>query len=88
MTVHIRIFGSVQGVFFRKFAKVEADKFGIGGWVRNNDDGSVEIMAFEEKDKLERFIDWCKKGPPLAKVENVEVDWVKNEANFFEFDII
>ncbi|OGD88183.1 hypothetical protein A2870_02530 [Candidatus Curtissbacteria bacterium RIFCSPHIGHO2_01_FULL_41_11] len=88
MTVSIRVFGSVQGVFFRRSAKEEADKLGVTGWVRNKADGSVEVLAVGEGDKLEDFLKWCKKGPPLAKVENVEVDWSHTDADFAKFDIL
>ena len=71
----IKIFGQVQGVFFRHSAKREAERLGLTGWVRNNDDGSVEIRAEGPRDKLEEFIVWCKKGPPAAKVERVEIEW-------------
>lgn len=88
MQVHIRIYGQVQGVFFRSGAKEEADKLGLVGWVRNNRDGSVEIMASGEKRALEKFLVWCKKGPPFAKVENIEVDWQDREEDFDRFDIL
>lgn len=86
--VRIIIFGRVQGVFFRKSTKEKADELGVLGWVRNDSDGSVEIMAVGEKEILEKFIKWCKKGPPLAKVENVEADWSKASSDFEEFSII
>ena len=85
---HVRVYGLVQGVFYRKLAKIEADKSGIGGWARNDADGSVEIMASGQKKVLEQFVEWCKQGPPLAKVEKVEVDWVDGGENFSGFDII
>lgn len=87
-TVNIRVFGIVQGVFFRKSAKIEADNMGVVGWVRNEGDGSVEIMASGEKEALEKYISWCKKGPPLAKVEMAEVDWLEGEEEFDSFNII
>ncbi|MBI3282545.1 acylphosphatase [Candidatus Curtissbacteria bacterium] len=87
MTVIIKIYGSVQGVFFRRSAKEEADKLGLVGWVRNRDDGSVEVLAVGPQQKLNEFVVWCKKGPPFAKVENVEVD--RQEAQEFDaFDIL
>ena len=87
-TVNIRVSGLVQGVFFRKSTKTEAEKLGLAGWVRNESDGSVEIMAAGDKAKLEELISWCKKGPPLAKVENVELDWLKEVEDFEEFSVI
>lgn len=71
--VYIKVYGKVQGVFFRRTAKVEADKLAIGGWVRNKFDGSLEISASGEQKDIKNFVNWCKKGPPFAQVENVEV---------------
>lgn len=86
--VHIKIYGQVQGVFFRAYAKEMADRLGIVGWVRNNDDGSVEVLAEGPKDKLEEFVRWCKEGPSLAQVEKVEVDEQKTEDEFGNFEIV
>lgn len=87
-TVNIRVFGVVQGVFFRKSTKDDADRLGLVGWVRNDRDESVEIMASGEKKVLDQFIAWCKKGPPMASVESVEVDWLKSVQEFDGFSII
>lgn len=67
------ISGKVQGVFYRAQAKKIAQKFSLSGWAKNEPDGNVFILAQGEKASLEQFIEWCKKGPPLAKVENVEL---------------
>lgn len=88
MQVNIRIAGQVQGVFFRRSAKEEADRLAIGGWVRNNRDGSVEIMAVGPKDQLDQFAAWCKKGPREAKVEKVDIKWEQNSKDFDKFEII
>ena len=85
--VHIKIFGEVQGVFFRRSAKLEAEKLGFVGWVKNSNDGSVEVMAQGEKKSMEKFIKWCKKGPPFAKVKNVEIEWHKDLHDFDNFSI-
>lgn len=86
--VRLQISGQVQGVFFRRSAKVKAGELGIFGWVRNKSDGSVEAIAQGSKDKINEFISWCRKGPPFAKVENVEIDWKKDLEDFGEFEII
>lgn len=86
--VHILVYGQVQGVFFRHQTKEIANKLGILGWVKNTDDGKVEIVAEGEKEKLQELITWCQKGPPFAKVEKVEVEWTKNVERFDGFEII
>lgn len=87
MTVHIRIYGQVQGVFFRRQTKAMADSLGLVGWVRNNNDGSVETVAAGPKGKLEEFMKWCRRGPFLSNVENVEVEWKKSKRGFGDFEV-
>ena len=88
MVVRLKIYGQVQGVFFRMSAKHEADKLGLVGWARNNDDGSVEILASGEKKKLKEFIAWCKDGPEMAKVDRIEDSWSVEEEDFSSFEVI
>lgn len=73
-TVRLTIKGKVQGVFYRATAKDFADDMGIKGWVRNLPDRNVEIRATGSKELLQRFIDWCKHGPPKARVDEVIVE--------------
>ena len=69
----IKIYGQVQGVFFRATAKEKADTLGIKVLAENDPDGTVSIEAVGEKEKLDEFIKWCHLGPSLAQVEKVEV---------------
>ncbi len=69
----LRITGLVQGVFYRDTAKQVADEMGVAGWIRNEPDGSVYAEAEAEEVAMQRFIDWCRRGPPAASVKNVEV---------------
>lgn len=82
--LNIKIYGQVQGVFFRVSAKEKAEKLGITGFVRNEKDGSLFIEAEGEKQNLDKFLQWCKKGSPMAKVERIEVTAGKLK-NFTEF---
>ncbi|RLI15150.1 MAG: acylphosphatase [Candidatus Hecatellales archaeon] len=77
MTVraHVYVAGRVQGVFFRWYTRDEAEKLGVKGWVRNLPDGRVEAVFEGEKEAVERMIEFCRRGPPAAEVENVEVRW-------------
>jgi len=86
--LHIRIFGDVQGVFFRAGAQDEARRIsGISGWVRNSDDGSVEVIAEGEKEKLEALLEWCGKGPEGAVVEKTEHEWLGFKDEFRGFKV-
>ena len=85
---HLYIEGNVQGVFFRRSARSKAGELGVVGLIRNRKDGSVEAIAQGPKSKVNAFIKWCKKGPPFAKVEKVEVEWKKNLEDFEEFEIV
>lgn len=71
--VHLRVFGRVQGVWYRGSAQRAAVGLGLGGWVRNRSDGTVEAVAEGPEDAVEAFVQWCHRGPELATVEGVEV---------------
>lgn len=84
-TIQLLIKGKVQGVFFRATAKDIADDLGVKGWVRNLPDRNVEIRATATEEALQKYIDWCKQGPPKAKVENVSIEeLVPEEFNNFK----
>ena len=86
-TVHIKVHGRVQGVFFRQGTKEKAVMFRLNGWVRNLPDGTVEITATGDEQNIEKLIQWCQQGPPRAVVNKVEVtDSPLN--NFTSFEIV
>lgn len=70
---NITVTGKVQGVFFRKHTKEEADRLGVKGLVRNEHDGSVYIEAEGDDDAVDALIKWCWKGSPSSNVENVVI---------------
>ena len=86
-TIQLTIKGKVQGVFFRATAKDVADEIGVKGWVRNLPDRNVEIKATATEEILQSFIDWCKQGPPKARVDEVIVKELSTE-EFNGFRII
>ena len=88
MVHKIILHGKVQGVFYRKSAKIEADRLGVFGWVRNKDDGTVEVLAAGDKNSLEKFINWCKVGSPFAEVKKIEIEEIKTSQEFDKFEII
>jgi acylphosphatase len=71
--------GSVQGVFFRAEARDRARSLGVAGWIRNARDGTVEAAFEGDSANVESMVDWCRRGPAGARVEEVEVAWVEPE---------
>lgn len=64
--------GRVQGVNFRWYATEEARRLGVTGWIRNRDDGDVDVLVEAETDGLNAFAEWCSRGPRHARVDAVE----------------
>lgn len=67
--------GDVQGVFFRVETRDRARSLGLAGWVRNEPDGAVEAVFEGDDDRVQSLIEWCRRGPAGAHVENLEVTW-------------
>ena len=83
---NIKVYGRVQGVFFRDETRRTALASGIKGFVKNQPDASVYIEAEGENEQLTEFIKWCKKGPDMARVDNIHIE--EGELiNFSSFDI-
>lgn len=85
--VRVRLYGRVQGVFFRESARRHARRLHLVGYVQNCDDGSIEITVSGPSDAVEEFAKWAEKGPPLAKVERWTKDEVEREEVFDDFVI-
>ena len=85
--VKARIRGRVQGVFFRSETSDRARSLGVGGWVSNEPDGSVEVVFQGEREKLESLLDWCRRGPRGASVEDVEVTWEEPQGGLSGFSV-
>jgi acylphosphatase len=75
----LRIFGHVQGVFFRAWTMQQAQMLGVRGWVRNRRDGSVEVEAFGEEAEVAALIAKCRQGPSQARVERIDVEEIGGE---------
>ena len=86
-TIRLIIKGKVQGVFYRATAKDIADGLGIKGWAKNLPNRDVEIKCTATEELLQKFIDWCKEGPPKARVDEVIVEELSTE-EFNGFRII
>ncbi len=85
--VHLTISGDVQGVSFRSYARQEALRLGVSGWVRNTPDGSVEIVAEGEEALLGKLIALCRQGPRHAAVAHVAIAWEPFTGAFSGFSI-
>jgi acylphosphatase len=71
---HVRVSGRVQGVFFRGWTADQAQALGLGGWVRNLPDGSVEALVEGDATAVARLIDLMRGGPPAARVDDLTVE--------------
>ncbi|WP_026897771.1 acylphosphatase [Daejeonella oryzae] len=82
--LNIRIFGKVQGVFYRATSKIVADQLGVKGFVKNEPDGSVYMEAEADDFEMELFLEFCNKGSDKAIVDKIETSEapVKNYRNF------
>lgn len=78
----IRVYGKVQGVFFRANVLRVATDLGISGWVKNEAGGSVQISAEGQEEQLQQLLSWCEKGPAYARVS--KVDFLENELGYFK----
>lgn len=87
-TIHLVIKGKVQGVYYRASAREAANKSGIKGWVKNMPDGNVEVLASGSKEQLEKFVEWCRRGPKHAEVHEVIIKTDVKEENLRGFFII
>lgn len=84
---HLYISGRVQGVFFRETTRERALEVGVTGWVRNLKNGRVEAVFEGEKEKVDKMIEYCRKGSRLSRVSNVEVKW-ENPEGLKDFKIV
>lgn len=69
----MRVTGRVQGVSFRYYTQAQAQRLGVAGWVRNEPDESVLLHAEGEDGRVDSLVEWCRSGPPAARVRHVAV---------------
>ena len=75
----VRLYGRVQGVFFRQWAVHQANELGVSGWVRNLSDGSVEAHVAGDEDKISQMVARLRQGPSGARVEDIAIDVTEPE---------
>lgn len=85
--VHLVVKGRVQGVFFRAATQREARRLGLTGWVKNRENGAVEILAEGEEASLRQLCMWAEKGPSAARVDDVNTRWRAYTSEFPDFRI-
>jgi len=86
-SVRLYIKGTVQGIFFRQFIKENAERHNVKGFVRNLEDGRVEVFAEGDMENVEKMIELCKIGPKHSKIEDVEIKEERFQ-DFKEFKLL
>lgn len=86
--VEIKITGQVQGVFFRQGVGEIAEKFGLTGWVKNEQDGSVWVVAEGRKEDLQKLVEWCRKGTDWSRVDDIKIKWQEASGEFKKFNLV
>ena len=85
--IHLIVTGRVQGVYFRHNTNKIANKLNLKGFVRNLPDGTVEVIAEGEENKLKELTKFCRTGPPNANVEDIKIIEEEPKNEFKEFSI-
>lgn len=81
------VYGRVQGVSFRHYTQLEAQRLGVKGWVANQRDGSVRVVAEAEEQVLQQFEQFLHTGSPYANVSRVDINWEPATDEFTHFSI-
>jgi len=87
ITQKLRIHGQVQGVGYRYALREEARRRGVAGWVRNRRDGSVEAALQGSPQSVAELVAWARRGPPAARVDDVQVDPAGEEPAHTGFEL-
>ena len=82
-----RVYGQVQGVGYRFYARQIARRLGLQGYVRNCPDHTVEVVAEGERQVLDQFLVHLKQGPSAATVERVDAGWQPSRHTFMGFEV-
>ena len=86
--IKVQVEGKVQGVYFRASTAKKATSLGLLGWVRNLENGRVELLAQGTPEALDQLLQWCQKGPVLARVVNVYHELASLDRELCEFNVL
>lgn len=81
------IYGLVQGVYFRQYTRQEANRLELVGWVANQPDGTVRVVAEGEEAVLGQLLGFLREGTPSARVDHVEISWTAATTEFIDFRV-
>jgi acylphosphatase len=85
--LHATIRGRVQGVYFRQTTRAEAQRLNLVGWVRNEPDGSVAVVAEGPEATCNQLLAFLRQGPPGARVDQIESNWAAATGEFVNFHV-
>jgi len=86
-SVTVNVSGAVQGVYYRASARREGQLRGLRGWVRNESDGSVSLHLQGDSGAVDAMLDWCRVGPPAARVSRLTVKDVPADESLHDFEV-
>ena len=81
------VFGYVQGVSFRYYTRREAERLQLNGWVANQYDGTVKVVAEGTQDSLQELASFLRYGSPAGRVDRVEINWLDATNEFSRFNV-
>jgi acylphosphatase len=85
--VEARVEGRVQGVCFRYYTRRRATELELSGWVKNQPDGSVRVLAEGPRDRLDQLLSFLHQGPEAARVDRVTTDWQPHQGDLSPFSV-
>ena len=85
--VSVIVHGRVQGVYYRAFARRRAAELGLTGYARNLPDGTVEVRAEGERERLHQLIGYLEAGPPAARVQKIVIVWSEYTGDYTGFSV-
>jgi len=85
--VRVIVVGRVQGIWFRASTCDKAKELGVNGYVRNLVNGDVEFVAEGDDSKVDRLIQWARRGPPLARVDDIKVEVLEYDNEYTDFRV-